>query len=534
MWSCRFSSRLISSLANSTVRCRRSACFRAATADSRNENWISGNNLYRRHPHLQRLEACINSPWQLFPVLTYIVVSGLFQNPFVASRVLHICCNVEPPELNFAAVVFRQIQRPNLFSWNTIIKGFAESEDHRRSIAFSFYRQMLDRGVLPDKHTFPFLLTACSSPSTDKSGKLLHSHCVVLGFSMDTFVQTALVNMYLRCGHNTEARRLFEKMTDRDIVSWTGVISGLVAGGHHEEALEVFKALRSDDVQSAVKPTVATMISAMAASAFLGALVHTRALHGHLEKTGFMADTFICNSLINSYAKCGSVASFSKIFQQMKNRDLLSWTAIISGFAANGMAREALGAFAGMRAAGIVPDPVAFLAVLSACSHAGLVEEGVENFELMQRNYKLSPELKHYGCMVDLFARAGLLRRACEFISAMPVRPSMAALGALLSACRAKGELELAEAVAGVIVSSGESSGGAGVMLSNMYADESRWQEASLVRKRVNGGGLRKPPGHSWIEVEGVVHRFMVQDGSDPHLKEIISSLDAVAKDGHS
>ncbi|CAA6668365.1 unnamed protein product [Spirodela intermedia] len=514
MWGCCFSSWLISFLGNSTVRRRRYARFSAAAADCQNENWISGNSLYKRHPHLQRLEACDNSPWQLFPVLTYIIVSGLFQNPFVASRVLHICCNGDPPDLNFATVVFRQIRRPNLFSWNTIIKGFAESED-RRSIAFSFYRQMLDRGILPDKHTFPFLLTGCRPPSTAKSGKFLHAHCVVLGFSMDTFVQTALVNMYLGCGHKTDARHLFDKMTSRDIVSWTCLISGLIAGGHHEEALEVFKALRSDEGQSAVKPTVATMVSAMAASAFLGALDHTRALHGNLEKTGYMADTFIGNSLINGYAKCGSIGSSSKIFQQMKDRDLLSWTAIISGFAANGMAQEALGAFAGMRAAGIVPDPVAFLAVLSACSHAGLVDEGVENFELMQRSYKLSPGLKHYGCMVDLFARAGLLRRACD-------------------ACRAKGELELAEAVAGVIVSSGESAGGAGVLLSNMYADESRWQEASLVRKKVTGGGLRKPPGHSWIEVEGVVYRFMVENGSDPHLKEIISALDAFAKDGRS
>ncbi|XP_078447466.1 pentatricopeptide repeat-containing protein At2g20540-like [Wolffia australiana] len=496
---------------------------------SNSKNWIASNHLYKRHPRLQRLEACRNSPWLFFPMLAYTIISGLIKNSFVASRVLHLCCSLSPPASSSAAMIFNQLQRPNLFSWNTMIKSFAESENHCPSIAISLYLQMLYYGFLPDKYTYPVVLMACRSPSTSFTGRLIHTHSLVLGLTEDSFVQTALVNMYLRMGDSVSAQLVFDRMNGRDVVSWTGLISGLVDCGEPEQALEVFKALRKDPF---IKPTVPTMISAVAAAADLGALNQTSALHGLLEKTGLMGDTFVGNSLINSYAKCGAIVAFSRIFHVMKDRDLLSWTAVISGLSANGMSREALVEFASMISHGVFPDEVTFVAVLSACSHAGLVKEGLENFEMMQGKYSLVPGLKHYGCMVDLFSRAGLLHRAFELVSAMPMKPSLAVLGALLSACRASGEVKLAETVGRMIFALGVDVGGGPIMLSGMYASEGRWEEAAVVRKMVGEEDVGRHASESWIEVEGVIYRFMVQDGTKPGLREIASALDGFAKDG--
>ena len=450
----------------------------------------------------------------------------------MASRILHFCSIQSPPDVSFAALVFRQIKNPNIFSWNTIIKKFAESEAHSPLEAFYLYLEMLRRGIIPDKHTYPFILMACRSPSSFVSGKLLHSHCIILGFSGDIFVCTALMRMYLRCGNSTSAWVLFNEMPSRDVVSWTALISTLVENGDSEEALLVFKSMRSHD--STIYLVVPTILSATTACANLGSLNQTCALHALVEKTGFAENSFIENSLINCYSKCGLVVSASKIFHLMKAKDVLSWTSIISGFATNGMAPEALRAFVGMISAGVSPDQVTFLAVLSACSHSGMIEEGKESFELMRNIYKLSPWQKHFGCMVDLFARAGQLNCAWDLVCEMPLKPSYAVFGALLSACRAGRELGIAELVTGEMLSSGERAGGTDAMLAGMYADECRWEEALMVRKVGREGRERRHSGQSWIEVEGVVYRFQVKDGTEPYLNEIVSALDGFVKDGWS
>ncbi|XP_017700781.2 pentatricopeptide repeat-containing protein At4g21065-like [Phoenix dactylifera] len=489
--------------------------------------WISSNQIIQRHPRLLALETC-DSPRQLQPILAYAIVSGLFRNPFVASRVLHSAVSSSPPpDLAFASLIFSQMEKPNLFSWNAIIRALAASEDRSPSAAFSVYAEMLQRGTLPDKYTFPFLLKACRSSRDLCLGRLGHAHALVLDFVADPFVQTAIVRMYLSCGCLGDAHKAFDGMPHRDVVAWTAMISGLIDQGCHWEALEVLNEMRFSGLDAS--PNVATMVSAMSACANVGSLVHAKGLHSYVEKVGLEGDVFIRNSLIDMYAKCGSIAHAVQVFHSMSERDLHSWTTLITGLASHGFGKEALDVFSQMQRMGVVPDATTFVVVLSACSHAGLAVEGLEIFDSMERVHGVVPELKHYGCMVDLLSRAGLLDRAYKLVSSMPIEPNLAILGALLSACRIHDNLEIAELVSKKIKSICRYKGGVHVLLSNMYANKQQWNEVASIRE-MTGRDASKPPGWSWIEVRGVIHEFLVEDRSHPHYEEMHLVLHGLGK----
>ncbi|XP_072955146.1 pentatricopeptide repeat-containing protein At4g21065-like isoform X1 [Typha angustifolia] len=498
----------------------------STNGDPETPTWVSTNLIFQRHPRLLSLSNPNQSLPRLLPILAYAIVSGLFRNPFVSSRVLLSSISLSPQNLQFAALVFAHVEKPNLFSWNTIIRAFAASDEHYLS-AFRLFDEMLQTGARPDKFTFPFLLKACRSCDELRWGKLVHGRAFVLGFDSDPFVQTALVGMYLSCGSPAGSRRLFDEMTERDIVAWTAMISGLGGHGLHKEALEVFNEIRS--CAANVVPNVATVVSTMSACANLGSLEHAKSLHAYVEKVGLERDVFVRNSLIDTYAKCGSLASSAAMFHMMSEKDLHSWTAMMTGLASHGFGKEALEIFSCMQKTGTMPDSTTFVAILSACSHAGLVNEGIIIFQSMERVYKVTPDIKHYGCMVDLFSRAGLLSRAYEFIISMTLEPNLAILGALLSSCSVYSDLEVGELVIEKIESSCQYKGGADVLLSNIYANWSQWHEVVFTRER----GQRKaskPPGQSWIEVRGAIHEFAVGDRSHPLSTEIHLLLDGLGK----
>lgn len=487
-------------------------------------SWISANSIFQRQPRLILLERC-QSLQDLQPILSYIIVSGLFHNPFVASRILHTCITAGWPDVISAIMVFNQMKQPNLFSWNTMIRALARQE-YRRS-AVLLYAEMLRRGVLPDKYTLPFLLKSCLCDTDIHLGRLVHAHAVILGLISDPFVQTELLIMYFTCGCSADGVRLFNEMPYRDVVSWTALISGLVQQGCNAEALKMLYDMRIRS--SNATPNVATMVSALSACVNLRSLVLTRGLHAYLEKVGLVGEVFIGNSLIDAYSKCGSFVCATKMFDGMMKKDLHSWTAMITCLASHGYGGEALYLFSQMVQSNILPDSVTFVAVLSACSHAGLVDEGIQIFDCMERVYRITPDLKHYGCMVDLFSRAGLLNCAYEFILSMPMEPNLAILGSLLSACRVHNENDLAKVVAKKIESTCAHVGGSHVLLSNIYANECKWHEVVSIREATRGDE-NKPPGQSLIEVGGIVHKFIVDDKLHPVAWEMQLVLDGMGK----
>jgi pentatricopeptide repeat protein len=350
-----------------------------------------------------------------------------------------------------------------------------------------------------DTYTFPFLIRACNGcdPPLPQS---LHGQGLRLGYGCHLFTQTALMNMYFACGSVVAARRVFEEMPARDVVVWTGMVSGYVNSGMHRNAVEVFQEMRG--AGDLVWPNEATVVSVASACAGLGSLEYAKGLHSYVQKIGLEGELIVRNALLDMYGKCGGIESARGLFRLMREKDLHSWTAMISGLASHGRGKEVVSLFFSMLEAGVHPDSTTFIVVLSACSHSGLVDDGVRIFNSMESEYRVSPSIKHYGCMVDLFSRAGLIRRAYEFISTMPFEPNLEILGALLSACSINNELEIGELVLNKIESVCSYKGGAGVLLSNIYANQNLWQEVDTIRRKIRTAIARKPPGQSLIATE--------------------------------
>ncbi|KAG0472593.1 hypothetical protein HPP92_014450 [Vanilla planifolia] len=388
---------------------------------------------------------------------------------------------------------------------------------------------MRRRGVLPDKFTFTFLLTSFNSVDDLVNGKSIHASSVVLGYQSNPYMQTELVSMYLACGSLEYSWRLFNELPSRDVVSWTAMISGLAAHGFVEQSLSVFNEMRRDD--SIVKPNTATMISAISACASWGSLNHTKNLHAYSLKAGLDSHVFSKNSLIDAYGKCGSIGCAQQVFDEMHYKDLHSWTSMIMGLAVNGLGQHAILLFSDMQRTGLMPDSASFVAILAACSHSGLLDEGTQIFESMKAVFGVKPDQKHYGCMVDLFCRAGHLSRAYEFISSMKMEPNLEILGAFLSASSAHENLGLGE----LLCMRTESlvplyRRGASVLLSNMYANSGQWHKVISIRKMRREEG-EKPPAKSWIEIRGIVEEFVAGHKLHPFFVEIewiLNGLDKV------
>uniref|UniRef100_A0ACD5YNH8 Uncharacterized protein n=1 Tax=Avena sativa TaxID=4498 RepID=A0ACD5YNH8_AVESA len=455
--------------------------------------WAAANALFRRHRRLLPLLLPSASLRTLLPVLSHCLVSGLAGNPFVASRLLLASSRLSLP---FSLLLLSHLPASSLspFSFNSLIRASPPG------LALRLFDQMRRRGVPADTYTLPFLIHACSGGDPPLS-ESLHGQSIRLGYSTHLFTQTALLNMYFACGLAAPARRVFDEMQARDVVAWTGMVSGYLNSGMHLQAVEVFQEMRGGE--EAVWPNTATVVSVASACAGLGSLEYAKWLHGYVEKVGLESKVIVTNALMDMYGKCGGLESARALFNLMHEKDLHSWTTMISGLASHGHGKEAVALFFSMWEVGVLPDSTTFIVVLSACSHAGLVDEGICIFNSMEGEYKVTPDIKHYGCMVDLFSRAGLLSRAYQLIDSMPFEPNLAILGALLSACSVNNELEIGELVLQKIESVCSYKGGAGVLLSNIYANQNLWHEVDSIRRKIRNGAIpRKPPGQSLVAAE--------------------------------
>eukprot|EP01018_Ginkgo_biloba_P031676 Gb_31111 [translate_table: standard] len=371
------------------------------------------------------------------------------------------------------------------------------------------------------KTTYASLLEDCINKKLLSEGKLVHAHMTEMGFKPDRFLGNTLVNMYAKCGSLVYARRVFDRMPERNVVSWTVMISAYDSRGHAEEALTLFSQMQ----QTGIQPNEFTFASVLPACADLAALEQGRKIHETIIKSGFHSDVFVASALLDMYAKCGSIEDACHVFDEMPKRNVISWNAMIVGYAMHGCAKEALQLFKQMQHLGTKPDHVTFVGVLSACRHAGLVEDGWQCFHCMSENYHITPAMKHYCCMVDLLGRAGHLDEAHDFIDKMPVKPDADVWGSLLGACRIHTNMELGQHVAERLFELDPKNSAPYVLLSNIYAAAGRWHDMEKVRKLMKDRRVKKNPGCSWIEVNKQVYAFFVGDGSNPQMQEIYAEL---------
>lgn len=451
----------------------------------------------------------------------YTIKTGLLlSNVYVKNtlmRLYAVCGFVNSVEALFAGGGDR-----DLVSWTTLIQCYVKMGFPREGVVAFF--DMCNAKQEADEMTVVIVLSACSKLGDLSLGRKVHAYIRDNGVNSDVFVGNALIDMYLKCGDSVVARKIFDEMPVRNVVSWNSLISGLAHQREFKEALKMFRKMQ----RTGLEPDDVTLVGVLNSCANLGVLELGKWVHSYIDKNQIEADGYIGNALVDMYAKCGSIQEAYRVFQGMKHKDVYSCTAIIVGLATHGEAKRALEVFSEMPKMGIKPDEVTFIGVLAACSHAGFVVEGQKFFTDMERVYSLRPQTEHYGCMVDLFGRAGLIDEAEKFIKNMPIEPDASVWGALLGACKIHGKVELGEAVMKNLLKVEPHRDGAYVLMSNLYSSANKWRDAVKLRKAMKEKNMKKTPGCSSIELDGVVYEFRKGDKSHPKCKEIYKLLEEI------
>ncbi|XP_042480550.1 pentatricopeptide repeat-containing protein At5g48910-like [Macadamia integrifolia] len=509
-------------------------------------------------PALSLLNGC-KSTGEIQQFHALAVKTGFFYyEPLVATRIVESCCSIfhysspKSEDVNYALSVFEQTHDSSTFVYNTLIRAHTQVDQSEEALLL-FYWMLCDPSpIVPDKFTFPFVLKSCAQLGSIEEGEQIHSFVLKTNFVSDLFVLNSMIHMYGRCGKIVSAQRVFERMSERNVVTWNSMIDGFVKSGDFGSAYRLFDEMPQRNLISwntmiagyarqsfpyetldllvelqalEIRPDESTLVSAISAISDLGLLRLGKLVHGYVLRHEFAITGVLGSSLVDMYSKCGSIYGALQVFVCVPYKNVGHWTSLIVGFAVHGLAEAALKLFSQMLSSGVKPNYVTFVGVLSACSHGGLVKEGLEHFNLMRKKYNIEPGIQHYGCIVDLLGRAGLLREAKELIENMPIRPGAVLWGSLLSACRNHRNIEIGEIVAQNLVELMPDFGGGYVLLSNLYAGIGRWEDFGRARRVIADRGIEKVPGLSWVEVDGEIHEFVAGDKFHPRSVDIYNVL---------
>ncbi|CAK9217321.1 unnamed protein product [Sphagnum troendelagicum] len=418
-----------------------------------------------------------------------------------------------------ALELFRQMQQEDVVTWTTMILGYVKCG--QGSKALELFQQMHQEGVQSDPVTFVGVLNACASMVALEEGRHVHEQIIQSGYESVAFVGNSLIDMYAKCESIEDAKRVFNKLPSHDVVSWNVMIFGHVKYRQGQKALELFRQMQEEGVQ----PAPMTLVGVLNACASVVALEEGRHAHDWGIKSGWDSNVFVGNSLIDMYAKCGSLEDALKVFNKMPSRDVVTWNAMIGGYAIHGHGKEALQQFEQMHEEVVQPDDITFVCLLSACSHSGLVDEGLRCYSSMSTVYMISVNLEHYTCMVNLLGRAGRLHEAENMLKAMPCKPNAGVWRALLGACRIHGNVEMGERVAKQVLELEPKNAAGYVLLSNLYTATGNRDLSGNVEWQRKERSVKKHPGRTWIEVDNEVHTFVVDDQHHPQMIEIHAEL---------
>ncbi|XP_058079585.1 pentatricopeptide repeat-containing protein At3g12770-like [Magnolia sinica] len=557
---------------------------------------------YHSRPFNHLLNSCSSLP-DLKKIHAQILINGLSQDLLLSTKLIAIARS-SSPTMDYARLLFDKTPQPDVFAWNTLIRGYADLGPCEQALIL--YKRMHFAGLSPDYFTFPSVVRSCAVLSALREGQEVHCNVIKNGFDSDVFVQSSLVSMYAQNGETSNSESVFDHMVERNVVSWTAMIAGYVQNGFFKQALGVFRRMviagtqpnavtlvsvlpacagleilnlgqlihgygvklgidsdtplvnslialygKCGNVESArslfdrkapknlvswnamiaayeqsgaaadaiklfrrmqterVKFDYITMVSVISACASLGALNTGRWAHELVKSSELETNISILNALLDMYAKCGSIESARDVFEKLPWRSVVSWSAMISAYAAHGHGEDALQLFSRMLEEGIKPNSLTFTSVLTACRHSGLVDEGMKHFNSMRRDHSIVPGVEQCACIVDLLGRAGRLTDAYKFVWSMPVEPDVGVWGALLSACKIHGNLELAELVAEHLFRLDPQTIAYYVLMSNIYAEAGRWDDVARLRKLMEERELKKIPGRSLVEINRRFHTFL-------------------------
>lgn len=458
---------------------------------------------------------------------------------------------MELGSLGFAEKVFAVMPEPDVCSFNTMIVGYAKKGFSLE--ALELYYKMVGDGIEPDEYALLGLLVCCGQLSDIRLGKGVHGWIERRGpaSSSNLILSNALLDMYFRCKESGLAKRAFDVM-NKDMRSWNTMVGGFVKLGNMEAAQAVFDQMPKRDLvswnsllfgyskkgcdQRAVRelfyemlmvekviPDRVTMVSLISGAANNGELNQGRWVHGLAIRLQLKVDAFLGSALIDMYCKCGVIERAFVVFKTVSEKDVTLWTTMIAGFAFHGHGKQALQLFEVMQEQGVMPNKVTLLAVLTACSHSGLVEEGLHVFNNMKEKFGFEPETEHYGSLVDMLCRAGRVKEAKDIVvKKMPMRPSQSMWGSILSACRGGEDIETAEMALTELLKLEPEKEGGYVLLSNIYASVGRFGYSDKTREAMESRGVKKIAGYSSVVgVEGI-HSFVATEKQNhPRWREI-------------
>lgn len=449
----------------------------------------------------------------------FVIKHGLEFNLFVSNALINLYSKFG--ELKCALNVFDHMYVRDIVSWNSIIASY--EQNNHPYFAIKFFHQMQSNTVQPDLLTLVSLSSCVAQMKDSLSIKSVHGFitrkCWITG---DIVIGNGVIDMYAKSGILDSARKVFEGLLHKDVISWNTMITGYAQNGLAGDAIELYCRMKENED---MKPNQGTWVSILPAYAHLGALRDGMRIHGQVLKENLELDVFVGTCLVDLYGKCGRLQEALSLFYKVPRDTSVPWNAIISCYGLHGLGETSLKFFEDMFNEGVKPDHVTFLSLLNACSHSGLVEQGNRCFQVMQQEYGIVPTLKHYGCMVDMFGRAGLLETALEFIESMPMRPDASIWGALLGACRIHGNVEMGRKASSHLFELDSQDAGHYVLLSNLYANVGRWEGVNEVRSLARDRGLWKTPGWSSIELNNRIEVFYTGNQSHPQYEKILKEL---------
>ncbi|KAL9172152.1 hypothetical protein ABFS82_03G026200 [Erythranthe guttata] len=431
--------------------------------------------------------------------------------------------------LDMAIRAFQRIEEKNVISWTAVISACGDNGNS--AMGLDMFVQMLAEGVEPNEVTLTSVSSLCCTMQALDAGSQVHSLSIKLGYESDLPVANSIMYLYLKSGCISGAKKLFDGMNTVSLITWNAMIAGHAEMTSHAddslsayicgtEALKIFHRMQ----KSGLKPDLYTFSSVLSICSSLVALEQGEQVHAQTIKTGFLSDMVVGTALLNMYNKCGSINRATKTFLEMSTRTLISWTSMITAFAQNGHSQQALEIFEDMRFVGIRPNKITFVAVLSACSQAGMVDQGLAYYEMMKNEYKIIPVMDHNACMIDMFVRLGRVEEAFDFIKKMDLAPNEFIWSILIAGCKSQGKLELAFYAAEQLLELKPKDPEIYFLLLNMYLSAERWKDVSRVRKMMKDEKVNKVVDWSWISIRNKVYAFKA-DTKKHHNDEIAKLL---------
>lgn len=453
----------------------------------------------------------------------YLVDSGLDQDPYLATKLINMYH--ELGSLDCARKVFDETRERTIYIWNAFFRALAMVG--RGEELLELYRQMNWSGIPSDRFTYTYVLKACVVSEFSvyplQKGKEIHANILRHGYEENIHVMTTLLDVYAKFGCISYANSVFRAMPAKNSVSWSAMIGCYAKNDMPVKALELFHQMVLEACDSI--PNSVTMVSVLQACAGLAALQQGKLVHGFILRRGLDSIMPVINALITMYGRCGEISIGERVFDKVKNPDVVSWNSLISMYGNNGYGKKAIQIFENMIHQGVSPSYISFITVLCACSHAGLVEEGKILFESMLSKYRIHPGMEHYACMVDLLGRANRLDEAIKLIEDMPFEPGPTVWGSLLGSCRIHCNAELAERASAMLFELEPWNAGNYVLLADIYAEAKMWSDVKSVRKLMEKRVLQKVPGCSWIEVKKKIYSFVSSEEDNPQIEKLRALL---------